>query len=593
MAAFGDVQGGVVGQARAGVVVGHRALGQGHQAVQVGCGTRVLLDGVQVSGDVLHQGLEEFGFQGEDLFFAAQDFGFVLFEFFGDVALGLGEGLFAHPAFGDFVLVGVAHLQVVTKHIVVGHLERRDACGFGFAFLDLHQVVFARVYQSAQFVQLGVDAVGHDSAFAQQQGGIFAEVALDLGAHFGYGGKAVGQGSESVVACAAQVGLEGRHAGQRAAQVGQFFGVDASAGHFATEALQVAHAVDGVVQGLAQVQVAGEVFHHFQAGFDGGAVAQGHEHPVAQQTRPHGRAGVAQHVQQRAGIGVGRIHQLQVADGEGVQPHARVLLNALDAADVGDAVVLGFAQVVQGGPGGAYAQVQVLYAKALEGGGAKVVQQALAGVFGAEHPVVQAVGVKAVAKGCGEFLVGVAAVEDLIGAEALEQLAHLGQGAFAEQELAGAHIQEGNACVLFVQHHGGQEVVLAGVQDLVVEGHPGGYQLGYAALDDGLGLFGVLQLVADGYAQSGAHQLGQIGVQRVVGEPGQVDECRGAVLALGEHNAQHFGGFDRIVTKGLVEVAHAEQQDGVRVLGLDGIELLHQRRFARFLRGGFGFGCGG
>ena len=51
------------------------------------------------------------------------------------------------------------------------------------------------------------------------------------------------------------------------------------------------------------------------------------------------------------------------------------------------------------------------------------------------------------------------------------------------------------------------------------------------------------------------HQLGQVGVERMVRETAHPHAA-----VLGERDAQNIGGGNRIILIGLVEVAHAEEQ---------------------------------
>ena len=52
----------------------------------------------------------------------------------------------------------------------------------------------------------------------------------------------------------------------------------------------------------------------------------------------------------------------------------------------------------------------------------------------------------------------------------------------------------------------------------------------------------------------------------VVRETGQLHFAASPVVPLGQCNAQHPGRSDRIRSKGLVEVAHSEQEHGIRML---------------------------
>ena len=60
-----------------------------------------------------------------------------------------------------------------------------------------------------------------------------------------------------------------------------------------------------------------------------------------------------------------------------------------------------------------------------------------------------------------------------------------------------------------------------------------------------------------------------------------------AVFTLGEHNAENACRLHGIFTKRFVEVAHAKQQQRIRVFHLDAVVLLHERGF--YNRGCFFF----
>ena len=132
-----------------------------------------------------------------------------------------------------------------------------------------------------------------------------------------------------------------------------------------------------------------------------------------------------------------------------------------------------------------------------------------------------------------------------------------------------------------------QEVVRLAFQHVVMHDQSRRDQLCDAAFDQPFRLLGVFQLVANRHLESGFDKLGQIRVQAVVREPSQFHFRGAAVAPFGQHDAQDVGGIHRVGTKGLVEVAHAKQQHGVRMLGFDPVVLLHQGRL--FLGHGLGF----
>ena len=85
---------------------------------------------------------------------------------------------------------------------------------------------------------------------------------------------------------------------------------------------------------------------------------------------------------------------------------------------------------------------------------------------------------------------------------------------------------------------GTQEIVLLVVEHGVLHGHTRRHQFCDAALDELLCQLGVFQLVTDGHTFAGTDELGQIGVQGVMGETSHLVALVVAVVALGKGNAE-------------------------------------------------------
>ncbi len=101
-----------------------------------------------------------------------------------------------------------------------------------------------------------------------------------------------------------------------------------------------------------------------------------------------------------------------------------------------------------------------------------------------------------------------------------------------------------------------------------VDGGAGGEHPGYLAADDFLGELGVLHLFADGDPVALAQQPGEVVVGGVVGHSAH---GHGALfIPCGQGDLQLPGGDLRIFEEELVEVAHAEKQQGIGVLALGG-----------------------
>ena len=71
------------------------------------------------------------GFKDADAFAGLKDSLLLLLELWGDVALGIHEGLLANPVLRNAVLMAVAHLEVVAKNAVEVQLERGYSAALG------------------------------------------------------------------------------------------------------------------------------------------------------------------------------------------------------------------------------------------------------------------------------------------------------------------------------------------------------------------------------------------------------------------------------------------------------------------------------
>ena len=124
---------------------------------------------------------------------------------------------------------------------------------------------------------------------------------------------------------------------------------------------------------------------------------------------------------------------------------------------------------------------------------------------------------------------------------------------------------------------GGQKIVFAGVEDGDVGGCAGSDDADDFAADDFLAGAGLLHLVADGDFEAGADQAGDVAVGGVIGNAAHGDGLAFFAIAGGERDLQFARGEHGVFVEEFVEIAEAEEQEGVGVAGFDRLVLLHQR----------------
>ena len=141
--------------------------------------------------------------------------------------------------------------------------------------------------------------------------------------------------------------------------------------------------------------------------------------------------------------------------------------------------------------------------------------------------------------------------------EAGELVGELGGGFdFGETEFAGAEVEPGEAGGFFVRADGGEVVVAVFLEAEVVE-RAGAEDAGDFAVDEFAGS-DLADLVADGDAFPGFDEFGDVSAGTVVG-----DAAHGSVAAFGQGDVEQGGRFAGVVEKHLVEVAEAEEEEGV------------------------------
>ena len=87
----------------------------------------------------------------------------------------------------------------------------------------------------------------------------------------------------------------------------------------------------------------------------------------------------------------------------------------------------------------------------------------------------------------------------------------------------------------------------------------------------------VADLLADRHRLAQLQQLGQVLLDRVVGHAGHFDRRAGRCAARGERDVEQPRRLLGVVVEQLVEIAHAVEQQDVRMLRLQAQVLLHHR----------------
>ena len=176
----------------------------------------------------------------------------------------------------------------------------------------------------------------------------------------------------------------------------------------------------------------------------------------------------------------------------------------------------------------------------------KLLQQPVVSSLAGHHPVVEFKRQIFSRKRLVEAFFARPLHQHLLRREVGEQFVNIVDCALGGKKLTCADVEKRHSAGVFSEMHRTEEVVLAVVEHISVDGYSRSHQFGDAALHEFFCQFRVFKLLADCNALSRAHQFWQICVERMVGKPGKFDVLSWAVGTFCERYAQYFRSRDGI-----------------------------------------------
>ncbi len=194
------------------------------------------------------------------LFFPGQGFGtggqHLLLEFLQlrrNEALGVLQGLAANVITGDIFRLQAADLDVVAVHAVIADLEGGETGTRLFLGFQFRQEVAGVGAQLPQFIEFTIEAVGDDTAFADNHGGIVEDGPREQPGEFGIGLDIFGKGLQAGRIDGSDIGRESRQHVQGIAQVGKVARTGVAQGNAGQDALHVPDGLECFLQGFETV----------------------------------------------------------------------------------------------------------------------------------------------------------------------------------------------------------------------------------------------------------------------------------------------------------------------------------------------------
>ena len=568
------------------VLVGRRHHGKGGEHIHLGHRRRGGLDLGHMGADLLSQLHEQLVLQGYHLVLGREDGVLQLLQLLGDIALGVDGGLLAHPVLGDQVRLGLGHLDVIAKDLVIAHLHVPDARLLLGAALQVGQQLRPVVDDVAEAVHLLAVPLPDKLSLPDGEGGLVHQGPLEQVPQLGQVVQLLPQGLEQGGGAALQQLPQPGQAAQAAPQGGQVPAACGAVHHPANEPLQVSDLPQLQGQLLPGDDVPHQVVHRLLPPGDLNGGEEGPLQPAPDEPVAHGGAGLVQHPEQRAlfllaphGLG-----KLQGLPGGEVQLHELARSVVGKDRDVGQVGLLGLIEIGQQTAGGLHRRpvplrqgVQPRPELALHlGPGHIIAEAALAPVLtqAAQLLPEEAGQPLQVPSPVGQHRLG--------GVEAAQLVLQMGQGLLSAGEGGGEHLSGGDVAQAQAQ---GRGVGVDGAEEVVPP------LLQHGRGDDGawsddpddvpvhqpLGRGRVLCLLADGHLVPLGDEPGDVAVTGVVGDPAHGSALLRRLVPVpgGEGEVQLLGHQPGVLVEHLIKVAQPEKQDGVRVALLHLQILLH------------------
>ena len=580
-----------------------RHLGEGHQDVEPGEHAGGPVEAMASGGDELPQLLEQLQLASHRLVLGAENLPLAVVELGRRVALGVLHRLLADVVGRHLRGVVPPHLEEEAEDAVEADLQRRDPGARDLLRLIGRDPRLPAAGHLEELVETGVAAGADETAVAGEDGAALPERPA---AGVGDVVERVERVAELRQQPAAAVERRDhrREHGSRPADPLEIARPGSPRHHPPHESLDVADADEQAPEPFGERRIGDEGGGGVEAEIDGGRVDQRRREPLGEEAGPHRRSGPVEDPGERPRPALaGGAHQFEAAARRLVDLHPLAAPPGGERLDAVDRRRLVLVEIVDHGAGGGDAgevgrevEAETLETcpvhRPVERRPRRLLLEPPIGpggerghaAGGAEHGGHR-----------GPVLLGAEALARL---ETLHEIGHVLGGEDRRLERAGrdvdprqphrdrALVRRGRRAV-FGRGAGGrfggrpgedrQEPIPPDrVEEALVGGDAGGHDPGHLAAEEPLGGLRIVDLLADGDAPPRRHELHQLRVELVVGEPGHRHGV-GPLVAAGEGEVEEVRRLAGVLAEELVEVPHAEQDEGPGALRLRRLELLHHR----------------
>ena len=284
----------------------------------------------------------------------------------GNISLGLRQSLLANPVGWHLVLEGIAHFEVIAEDIVISHFQTGDTRLLDLSLLYLEQIILAVATDGTKVIQLSIIAIGDDFALVDQLWWVWLNLLGDTVSQRLTEVELVAHSLEGFVLGMFAGNLDRLDSLQGILQLHYLTRRYSAHCHLGDDTLQVADAMELVIEELTELRLLEEILHDVESLIDGFNILQRENKPSTEHTTTHCRHRSVDDIEKRRTILLHRSHQLQAADGKAVHAHKFILLDARESRDMLDLGMLSNLQVLHDGTASDDTILQVLHTETFQ-----------------------------------------------------------------------------------------------------------------------------------------------------------------------------------------------------------------------------------
>ena len=262
--------------------------------------------------------------------------------------------------------MSIAHLDIIAEDIVESYFQTRNIVFGTQSLLHLEQIVLARIGNLAQFVEFGIDTLTDHRTLAKLHRRLWLNLMIDALADDVAGIDLFANRTKLVKVGILTLSLNVLQSRKRNTQLDNLARIGTTHSHLAYDTLHVAHLMQALLYHLGHIRIAEEIFNNVESLTNTLGMYEWEEQPSVHQSATHRSSGIVDDIEQRTSALVHGADKFETSHGETVETHIRLIVNATDASDMTDVLMLSRVEIAQDSTSRSDGKRHLLNAKTLQ-----------------------------------------------------------------------------------------------------------------------------------------------------------------------------------------------------------------------------------